>query len=184
MLAQPMHDAPQNPANSGPQGSVQIAADGSMAAFVPAQRALTWHLIDSSRNSVVKERYWVTFQPGEIRVCTSCHGINTEDQAGHPAPTNPPQALTALLKYYQNSLQTARAGQHSDASPDSDCDALAVLALLALPPTPLATATPRATVPPASTQSPTPTSAPVVENAVHPKVSLHVAQMASTRFAR
>src|SRR5262249_31180195 len=37
------------------------------------------------------------FQSGEIRVCTSCHGINTASQTGDPPPTNAPAALQALL---------------------------------------------------------------------------------------
>ncbi|MCB1058408.1 MAG: hypothetical protein KDD11_23140, partial [Acidobacteria bacterium] len=49
------------------------------------------------------ERYWLTFQPGEIRVCTSCHGLNTQDQAGETVPTNPPEALRALLQQWKAS---------------------------------------------------------------------------------
>ncbi|MCI0576582.1 MAG: hypothetical protein L0332_19100 [Chloroflexi bacterium] len=102
VLAQPMHDpAVNNPPSTGPQGSVTVAPDGSMAAFVPAQRAMTWQLTDADGDGVIRERYWVTFQPGEIRVCTSCHGLNEYDQAGDTAPTNPPQALLALLQYWQ-----------------------------------------------------------------------------------
>lgn len=54
------------------------------------------------REPVVRERYWLTFQPGEVRVCASCHGLNSVDQAGRPAPTNPPEALRQLLRYWQN----------------------------------------------------------------------------------
>lgn len=103
VLAQVMHDpAAVNPFNSsGPAGSVQIAEDGSTAAFVPARRAMTWQLTDGAGTPVVRERYWLTFQPGEIRSCTSCHGLNTKDQAGHPVPFNQPQALHNLLKFYK-----------------------------------------------------------------------------------
>lgn len=101
VLAQPMHDpAVNNPSSSGPTGSVVIAPDGSMAAFVPTQRAMTWQLTDASGEGVVRERYWVTFQPGEIRVCASCHGLSQYDQAGNGVPTNPPQALLTLLQYW------------------------------------------------------------------------------------
>ena len=101
VLAQPMHDlVVNNPPNSGPDGSVVIAADGSMAAFVPAQRAMTWQLTDPTGEGVVRERYWLTFQPGEIRVCASCHGLSQYDQAGNNAPSNPPQALLTLLQYW------------------------------------------------------------------------------------
>ena len=44
---------------------------------------------DSAGTGVVRERYWLSFQPGEIRVCTSCHGLNSKDQAGQSTPTNP-----------------------------------------------------------------------------------------------
>jgi hypothetical protein len=46
---------------------------------------------------VVRERNWLSFQAGEIRVCTSCHGINKLSQTGDPPPTNEPQALRDLL---------------------------------------------------------------------------------------
>jgi hypothetical protein len=102
VLAQPLHDpAVHNPPITGPAGAVQLASDGSMAAFVPARRAMTWQLTDAASNPVVRERNWVSFAPGEIRACPSCHGVNTVDQAGHVAPTNPPAALGALLDYWK-----------------------------------------------------------------------------------
>ena len=104
VLAQPMHDLPiPNPPNpSGPDGSVVLGDDGSMAAFVPARRAMTWQLTDDTGTGVVRERYWLNFQPGEVRVCASCHGVNTEDQIGDPPPENPPLALHALFQYWQD----------------------------------------------------------------------------------
>ncbi|MFZ0547240.1 MAG: hypothetical protein WAM60_17465 [Candidatus Promineifilaceae bacterium] len=102
VLAQILHDpAVHNPPSPGPAGSAVIAPDGSMAAFVPAQRALSWQLTDGNGDPVVRERYWLTFQPGEIRVCTSCHGLSELDQAGHAVPNNPPQALLDLLQFWQ-----------------------------------------------------------------------------------
>ena len=50
---------------------------------------------------VVRERYWLTFQPGEVRVCASCHGINSKNQLNQAPPTNTPSALTALLQYWK-----------------------------------------------------------------------------------
>jgi len=50
---------------------------------------------------VVRERYWLTFAPGEIRTCASCHGVNALDQANHPPPTNTPMALISLLNYWK-----------------------------------------------------------------------------------
>ena len=105
VLAQPLHSVQvginlEN--NSGMPGTVQIGEDGSMAAFVPARRALSWHVVSSTKESVVKERYWVTFQPGEVRVCATCHGLNTTDQIGRTEPINPPAALTQLLSHWKN----------------------------------------------------------------------------------
>lgn len=107
VLARTMHDpAVKNPATTGPAGSVQIAADGSIAAFVPARRAMSWQTTDAAGTPVVRERYWLTFQPGEIRVCSSCHGVNTHDQLGQPAPTNSPEALRTLLRFWKSQQNT------------------------------------------------------------------------------
>jgi hypothetical protein len=99
-----MHDAAaigNNPPTTGPQGSTILGADGSQASIVPARRALAWQLTDANGVGVVRERYWLTFQPGEMRVCTSCHGLNDKNQAGQTKPTNPPQALGTLLDYWK-----------------------------------------------------------------------------------
>jgi hypothetical protein len=88
---------------------VRISPDGSTAALVPARRALSWQLIDSNSVGVVRERYWLTFAPGEVRSCTSCHGINETTQAGQPAPTNTPTALINLLNYWK-SITTVQSG--------------------------------------------------------------------------
>jgi hypothetical protein len=102
-IAQPMNDPKvKNPANpGGPAGSVKIAADGSTAAFVPARRALAWQTTDASGNAVVRERVWVNMQPGEVRVCASCHGANSKDQAGGTTPVNKPEALRDLLRFWK-----------------------------------------------------------------------------------
>jgi hypothetical protein len=109
VLARTMHDtAVKNPPTSGPVGSVQIAADGSMAALVPARRAMSWQLTDGSGTPVVRERYWLTFQPGEVRVCSACHGVNSHDQLGASAPQNSPEALRTMLKFWKTSMETPR----------------------------------------------------------------------------
>lgn len=100
VLATPMKNA-RNPVTGLGYGTVNLGLDGSLAAIVPARRAMTWQLNDPSGKAVVRERYWVTFQPGEVRVCASCHGINTKDQLGHAAPVNTPQALTNLLQWWK-----------------------------------------------------------------------------------
>ena len=102
VLAQFMHDTTAltyNLPTTGPEGSINLAADGSVVSLVPANRAMTWQLIDSTDKPIVRERVWLSFQAGEIRVCSSCHGENGFNQAGQPSPTNPPLALTNLLNH-------------------------------------------------------------------------------------
>ena len=83
-------------------GTVQIAGDGSIAALVPARRATSWQTTASNGTPVVRERYWLTFQPGEVRVCGSCHGVNSRDQFGQTPPQNSPEALRTLLKTWKS----------------------------------------------------------------------------------
>ena len=110
VLARAMHDpAAKNPPNAAaanaPAGSVTIAADGSVAAFVPANRAMSWQTTDAAGTPVVRERYWLTFQPGEVRVCASCHGVNSRDQLNRPAPQHSPAALRTLLRFWKSQQQ-------------------------------------------------------------------------------
>ncbi|HKO03046.1 MAG TPA: hypothetical protein VJ032_15205 [Thermoanaerobaculia bacterium] len=100
VLARPLHDG-------GASANVQIASDGSVAALVPAKRAMSWQLTDGIGTPVVRERYWLTFQPGEVRVCSACHGVNSHDQLGAAAPQNSPEALRALLRTWKGT-QPAR----------------------------------------------------------------------------
>jgi hypothetical protein len=102
VIAQPMHDDAGNIETSGPAGSVAVAEDGSIAAFVPARRALTWQLVDLAGEAVVRERYWISLQPGEIRACGGCHGANTAAQDGSAPAMNPPEALRELMRHFQN----------------------------------------------------------------------------------
>ena len=103
VLAQYLHDpAVDNPSNAFTlTSSVRIGPDGSTAAIVPARRAMSWQLTDTNGTGVVRERYWLTFAPGEIRSCTSCHGINETNQANQITPTNMPLALVQLLGYWK-----------------------------------------------------------------------------------
>ncbi len=111
VIAQYLHDpATDNPAlANGLPSTTQIAPDGSSASIVPARRALSWQLTDTNGVGIVRERYWLTMASGEIRSCTSCHGINEKDQAGQPTPTNTPLALIQLLSYWKTNvtLQTS-----------------------------------------------------------------------------
>jgi len=124
VVATPLHDTmAENVIVPGaPPGSVRLGDDGSFAAIVPAEKALTWHLLDNdpAKTSQVKERFWVTFKKGEIRTCANCHGINTSDQSGTVAnpvtkPTNPPQALATLLQSWKGT-HPAGVLQHASAS--------------------------------------------------------------------
>jgi len=101
VIARPISDA-LNPAYTGaPEGAVRLGDDGSMAAFVPARRAVSWQTTEPSGAAAVRERYWLTFQPGEIRVCANCHGVNQTDVFGNAEPANEPQALRDLLQWWQ-----------------------------------------------------------------------------------
>jgi hypothetical protein len=118
VLAVPMHEAEalaQNPPAPGaPGGSVRIAADGSVAAFVPAGRALVWQTTAPNGQPVVRERYWLTVQPGEVRACDGCHGVNTASHSGQPASTQVAEAFVDLLGRWQaqNAAQTGRIFGH------------------------------------------------------------------------
>lgn len=89
-------------------GGRDIAADGSVALFVPARRAMTWQSLSPTNTPVVRERYWVEFQAGEIRACDSCHGVNKLSQAQqgvypqtNPTPPPPSQSLIDLLNWWK-----------------------------------------------------------------------------------
>jgi hypothetical protein len=107
VLARPLHEPAalsfMPPAAAGaPPGAVKIAADGSIAALVPAQRAMSWQSTAADGAAVVRERYWISVQPGEIRACDGCHGVNRANQAGAPAAQNAPAALRDLLAWWRD----------------------------------------------------------------------------------
>ena len=108
VLPEPLHDpgATQfNPADvGGPVGAVPIHADGSVALYVPTRRAMAWQSVDPAGTPVVRERYWITMQPGEIRVCDGCHGVNTVNQAGQPAAQNVADALRELVRNWKTDV--------------------------------------------------------------------------------
>ncbi|MBS1812468.1 MAG: hypothetical protein JST84_30155 [Acidobacteria bacterium] len=114
-LAQVMRDGLT--ATDTPLGSVKIASDGSVAALVPAQRALSWQMNKPDGTVGLRERYWVTFAPGEMRSCTNCHGVNRTDVVlKQPPPTNPPQALRDLARWYRDNFAAHLATSVSGAS--------------------------------------------------------------------
>lgn len=155
VLAQYLHDPAAlnaNPSVSGaPPGSVAVASDGSVAAFVPARRAMTWQTTDSNGTGVVRERMWITFQSGEVRVCTSCHGVNDKDQAGNSSATNSPQALLLVLQYWKSQNGNSTPTPTTTASPTPTMTRTA---------TATNTATPTLTVALTRTSTPTPSVTP------------------------
>ena len=107
VISQFMHDPAAfefmpPPAAGTPPGAVRIAADGSAAAIVPARRAMAWQTTAADGTPIVRERYWITAQPGEIRACDGCHGINDLNQAGLPPAQNVPQALRDLIAWWRD----------------------------------------------------------------------------------
>ncbi len=114
-LAQVMRDGLT--ATDAPLGSVKIASDGSVAALVPARRALSWQMNKTDGTAALRERYWLTFAPGEMRSCTNCHGVNKTDVVlKQPPPTNPPQALRELARWYRDNFAAVLATSVSGAS--------------------------------------------------------------------
>ncbi|MBC3880659.1 hypothetical protein H8K35_02935 [Undibacterium sp. LX40W] len=108
-LAQPIQDFSSiNISSDQVKSSVIIAKDGSTAAFVPAERALSWQTTDAQGTPIVRERNWVSFKAGEIRTCAACHGINTKNQADMAPPINKPEALRELLQKWKKSFKTSQ----------------------------------------------------------------------------
>lgn len=164
VLAQPMHDVAASAANlpvgANPMGSAVIGDDGSVAAFVPARRPVSWQLMDANGQPVVRERFWLTYQPGEIRVCAACHGLNSADQAGNTLPQNSPQALVALLNNWKQ-MQTV-----ATATPTTTATATPTMTA-----TPTATATPTQIVTGTLPTSATATATPIVADTPTPTLT-------------
>lgn len=107
------------PVPTAPAGGVQIAEDGSVAAFVPAGRATTWQLTQSDGTAVVRERYWMTMRKGEIRFCHGCHGANTADVHGAPNDESESVALANLLDWWKAETNFAPPVLKGDANNDA-----------------------------------------------------------------
>jgi hypothetical protein len=138
ILATPMHDTTALNYSSSlagaPLGGTQLMPDGSQATIVPANRAMTWQLTGTNNNdSVIKERYWITFRPGEVRTCANCHGINDKDQLGRSAPTNQSQALQQLLRLWRTNASNAYALTVNNGTGSGNYGAGSILTLAANP---------------------------------------------------
>ena len=106
--------------------SVKISTvDGSVAFIVEANRPTAWQSINSAEpgdpvlrtDGRVRERYWIGFQPGEIRMCPACHGGLDQDKAQNGKtfaelkalgnkPDTKTDALVELLTYYKATFFT------------------------------------------------------------------------------
>lgn len=55
----------------------------------------------TGETAVVRKRDWVSFAPGEIRVCTNCHGLNYSGDVvvRQPAATHSPAALAGTVDF-------------------------------------------------------------------------------------
>jgi hypothetical protein len=154
-IAQLLHDGLNPDLPGAPPSTVKLADDGSYAALVPARRALTWQLVTDTGDPVVRERFWVTFPPGEIRACTNCHGINRTDTVLHqPPPTNPPAALRDLARWWRTNFDNGGTPLPTRTETPSPTQTL----------TPPPTSTPSSTAPPTvtATRRPSPTRTPSV----------------------
>jgi hypothetical protein len=138
ILAVPLHATTNlNYASSktnAPSGGTEIMSDGSQATFIPANRAVTWQLTGDTNESVVKERYWISFRPGEVRTCANCHGINSLDQVGRLAPTNTPFALRQILRFWKTNAANAYTLTVANGSTSGNFGAGSILTLIANPP--------------------------------------------------
>jgi len=114
VIAQVLHEqnalALNPPGANGPAGSVAIFPDGSVAAYVPTRRALSWQSTAPDGSAVVRERYWLTFQPGEVRACDGCHGVNQLNQAGQGPAQNVALAFRDLLARWKATAPLFRDG--------------------------------------------------------------------------
>lgn len=138
VLAVPMHataklNFPSSIPNA-PPGGAELMSDGSQATIVPAGRAVTWQLTGTNNNdSVVKERYWINFRPGEVRTCANCHGINAIDQLGRTTPTNAPLALRQFLRFWKTNSANAYSLTVSNGGGGGNFGAGSILVLTANP---------------------------------------------------
>jgi hypothetical protein len=84
-------------------------------------------LTGPNKVSTVRERYWVTFQPGDIRVCASCHGTNDAAlNPKNPIPQNTPKALEALVGSWKSRVMPSHVVLQSPADKEKVVDQIAL----------------------------------------------------------
>jgi mono/diheme cytochrome c family protein len=79
-------------------GDLPLEADGSAHFEVPADTAVYFQLLDENRMELRRMRSFISFQPGEKRLCAGCHetrGVSPRPSVLPLAATRPPQALIA-----------------------------------------------------------------------------------------
>jgi hypothetical protein len=142
VLAQPAKEIVRNDRNGVPRnvnvppaagvpvpvGTANVSTvDGSVAFIVDARLPTTWQTINSTAlgdplertDGIVRERYWIGFQPGEIRMCPACHGGLDGDKAQNGKtfaelkalgnkPETSTQALVELLAYFKTHFYTEK----------------------------------------------------------------------------
>lgn len=54
-------------------GEAPVQSDGSFAAMLPADRPITWQVVNASGQVMVTERFYTNLGRGELRFCQGCH---------------------------------------------------------------------------------------------------------------
>jgi HEAT repeat protein len=72
-------------------GTFPLAADGSFAVEVPADRFLHLQVLDADRNVVGNQLVWMNARPGERKGCVGCH-----EPPDIPAPVRPSACMKIL----------------------------------------------------------------------------------------
>jgi len=72
-------------------GIVPVYADGSAHFVVPADRNISFQVLDENYMEVQRERTYVNYRPGEVRSCIGCH--ETPDNLPKKGQMNVPMAL-------------------------------------------------------------------------------------------
>jgi hypothetical protein len=75
-------------------GIVPVCEDGSAHFVVPADRNISFQVLDENFMEIQRERTYVNYRPGEVRSCIGCH--ETPDNSPKTRQMNVPMALKRL----------------------------------------------------------------------------------------
>jgi hypothetical protein len=106
--------------------TLPLAADGSFAVEVPADRLLHLQILDSDRRVVGNQTVWMHLRPGEQKGCVGCHepphsAALTHDHltlssyqpnGGSPTPLVPPESSPRNLRVFQADVPAALPDGH------------------------------------------------------------------------